>query len=169
MECRKFRITLISAENLLETQGSTSMKVFAEVSLNEDLKTTMKTGVDKEGKSNPTWDFRADYTIAESTVQKKGAYLVVNIFCKKSTLGSRFIGKVELCLKNLFDVRIVSETNVVSFPVAKTPNGRLNISYCFGEMILVPERPLKEKLVFFGLAMLGFGELVDEEDYIFAG
>lgn len=159
MECRKFKITIVSAENLPEGRSSGSMNVYAEFSLNGDPKTTLRTDADTKGKSNPTWNFTADYTIAESTIGSKGVDLIVNLYTERR-LGHRSIGEVEICVKSLYDKGLMSE-NVLSYHVAGTPNGRLNISYSFGDKILVPKLSMKEKLVTYGVmamaAGLGFG------------
>ncbi|CAI9764043.1 unnamed protein product [Fraxinus pennsylvanica] len=73
-------------------------------------KTTKKTPADMEGEKNPVWNFPIE------------------------TLEDRFI-EVNLPLKELFDNG--SSAQNMSYAIAGTPEGRLSISYRFGDRILV--------------------------------
>ncbi|KAI3464470.1 hypothetical protein Pfo_021133 [Paulownia fortunei] len=137
MECRKLEITLVSADNLPDVRSLGLMKVFAKVSLKGESKTSKKSPVDAQGETNPRWNFPVEYTISESTVQQPGVNLAIKLFCKR-TLGDRFIGEVNIPVKSLFDMGIKAE-KIMSYAVAGTPNGRLNILYSFGEKIWVPK------------------------------
>lgn len=135
MECRKLEITLVSAQNLPNVRNHGRMKVYAKVSLKGESKTAKKTPVDYEAGSNPRWNFVADYTVSESTVERPGVNVVVKLMCKR-TLGDRFIGKVKIPVKNLFDMGEKSR-KILSYEVAGTPEGRLNFLYSFSDRMLV--------------------------------
>lgn len=68
MEGRKFAITLVSAENLLNVRSVGKMKVFAAVSLNGKSETTKYSDVDLAGGTNPTWGFGVESTRYSSRV-----------------------------------------------------------------------------------------------------
>ncbi|CAI9764042.1 unnamed protein product [Fraxinus pennsylvanica] len=72
MECRKFEITIISADDLPDVRNFLQMKVFAKVSIQGQSKTTKKTPADMEGEKNPVWNFSTEYTIGEAAVQQEG-------------------------------------------------------------------------------------------------
>ncbi|KAL2467688.1 Uncharacterized protein Fot_51232 [Forsythia ovata] len=151
MECRKFEITLISADDLPDVRNFLIMKVYAKVSIKGESKTTKKTPVDIEGESNPKWNFSMEYTIGEAAVQQEGIDLSIKLYCKR-TLGDRFIGEVNLPLKKLFDNGISDEN--ISCTVAGTPRGILNISYRFGERIFVKKPSGWRKAIEFGFLIL---------------
>lgn len=137
MECRKFEITLVSADNLPDVRSFGRMKVYAEVSLNGESETKMKTTVDTVGETNPRWNFTHNYTINESSVRAQGLEVVVKLHCER-TLGDKRVGEVKIPVNNLFNsgIRAVSE---ISYRVAGTPDGVVNILYSFGEMFLAPK------------------------------
>lgn len=169
MECRKLELTVVSAQNLPDVRALGSMKVYAKVSLKESATLTSKrSAVDYQGETNPTWNFVVDFTISESSVLRPEVNVVVKLTCDR-TLGDRFVGEVRIPVKNLFDMGMESK-NVLSYSVAGTPYGRLNLSYRFSETTerMAMGRPSGWKtavglMVVVGGAMLllGGGEEVD--------
>ncbi|KAG6432643.1 hypothetical protein SASPL_104224 [Salvia splendens] len=135
MECRKLEITLVSAQNLPNVRNTGRMKVYAKLSLKGDSKTTRKSHVDYESETNPRWNFVSDYTVSEETVRQPGVSLVVRLMCKR-TLGDRLVGKVKIPVKSLFDMGRMSR-KILSYEVAGTPEGRLNLLYSFSETMIV--------------------------------
>ncbi|KAG8378309.1 hypothetical protein BUALT_Bualt08G0124000 [Buddleja alternifolia] len=132
MECRKLEITLVSANDLPDIRRLGLMKVYAKVHLmkGSESKTSKKTPVDREGDINPKWNFPVKYTLRESTVKQPGVYVVVKLYCER-TLGDKTIGEaVNIPVKSLFDKGLKAE-QIISYVVAGTPNGRLNILYSF--------------------------------------
>ena len=93
MECRKFELTLISANDLEDVRKLFKMKVYARVSIGSNTETEKRTPADKHGEINPAWNFMMRYTIGESAVQHYGAMLVIKLYCKRK-LGDRYIGEV---------------------------------------------------------------------------
>ncbi|KAL2497238.1 soybean protein regulated by cold-2 [Abeliophyllum distichum] len=137
MECRKLDINLVSAKNLPDVRNYGRMKVYAEVSINGISKTAIKTQDDKQNECNPSWNCSIVYTIGERAVQATNIDLVIKLFTKR-TFGDRYIGEVKLALKSLFENGVSAQN--VSHAVSGTTSGILNISYSFGEKIVV-ERP----------------------------
>ncbi|XP_022856817.1 uncharacterized protein LOC111377900 [Olea europaea var. sylvestris] len=135
MECRKFDITLVSANNLPNVRDFGRMKVYAEVSINGISKTAKKAEVDKKNECSPCWNCTIGYTIGERAVQQEtGVEIAIKLFCKR-TLGDRYIGEVKLPLKSLFENGPTAQN--ISYVVDGTASGTLVISYRFGEMIVV--------------------------------
>lgn len=135
MECRQLDITVVSAENLPDVRALGLMKVYVKVSLKGESKTTKKSPVDKGGETNPRWNFAVDYTVSESTFRRPGVNVVVKLLCKR-TLGDRFVGEVKIPVKSLFDMGLKSQ-RTLSYAVAGTPEGRLNLLYSFSERIFL--------------------------------
>ncbi|KAK6115554.1 hypothetical protein DH2020_007823 [Rehmannia glutinosa] len=134
MECRKLEITLVSANSLPDVRNLGRMKVYAKVSIKggETKTSKKKTPVDMEGETNPTWNFPIEFTISESAIQHPADIkIVIKLYCDR-TFGDKGVGKVIIPLKSLFDMGLKSD-RVLSYQVAGTPNGRLNISYNFGD------------------------------------
>ncbi|XP_028081078.1 uncharacterized protein LOC114282565 [Camellia sinensis] len=102
IECRKFKVTLISAFDLEDVRKIFRMKVYATVSFGDDDKTEKRTKADEYGETSPRWGSSMQYTIGESAVIHHGLILVIKLYCKRK-LGDRYIGEVHASIKNLFD------------------------------------------------------------------
>ncbi|KAL1543865.1 hypothetical protein AAHA92_20784 [Salvia divinorum] len=157
MECRKLGITVVSAHNLPDVRSLGQMKVYAKISLKGTSKAAVKTPVDIEGDTNPRWNFAVDYTVSESKVQGHGLNLVVKLMCKR-TLGDRLVGEVKIPVKDLFQMGLKSQS-VLSYPVAGTREGRLDLMYSFSERMLA-RRPWKTALDTVGFLVLVGGALL---------
>ncbi|KAI3460602.1 hypothetical protein Pfo_017265 [Paulownia fortunei] len=139
MECRKFEITLISANNLEDVRKICKMKVHARVSIGGGAEKEKRTPTDKHGEINPAWNFTMRYTISESMVQNYNTMLVVKLYCKRK-LGDRYIGEVHTSMKELFDC-------------AKASGGRgLRFSYRFGEKVMIDKLLLAESVASWSLS-----------------
>ena len=132
VECRNFRITLVSADNLPDIRNFGQMKVYAVVSLSGISETAMKTEADMEGETNPRWNTYIDYTVTESFLREGGLQVVVKLYCER-TLGDKLVGEVRIDVKSLFD-RGIRVDKAISYKVAGTGDGRLNILYSFGDV-----------------------------------
>ncbi|XP_047975154.1 protein SRC2-like [Salvia hispanica] len=137
---RNFQINLVAANNLENVRRFGEMKVYAKVSLNEETGTTKKTNVDTVGGLNPRWNFPVGYTISESafTGQQGAVQVVVKLYCDR-TLGDKCLGEVRIPIESVFDfwVRGVYE---MSYWVAGTRYGSLDISYSFGDVFYFMEQ-----------------------------
>ncbi|KAL2503540.1 soybean protein regulated by cold-2 [Abeliophyllum distichum] len=149
MECRKFEITLISANNLEDVRRIWKMKVHARVSIGSDPETEKRTPTDKHGETNPAWNFTLNYTISESMIQNYNTMLVIKLYCKRK-LGDRYIGEVHTPMKELFDCAYHTDgTAVMTFPVQKgcvNSQGALRISYRFGEKVMIDKLLLAQSV-----------------------
>lgn len=149
MECRKFEITLISANDLEDVRKIWNMEVYARVSIGCDLKTKKITPVDRHGLTNPAWNFTMKYTTGESSVQHHGLMLVIKLYCKRK-LGDRYIGEVHMSMKELYDYAYpCGGSALVSYPVQRgcvTSQGLLKFSYRFGERVSVDKLLLAESI-----------------------
>ncbi|KAL1533659.1 protein SRC2 [Salvia divinorum] len=152
MECRKFEIILVSANNLPNVRSFGQMKVYAEVSLNGEPNTSKRTTVDMAGETNPRWNFPLDYTFEEASLRNPGLEVVVKLYCER-TLGDRYIGEVNLSVKGLFDYGPRVE-NVLSYNVAGAGDGKLNILYSFGNMFMAPKPSVWKKALDVGLGVM---------------
>ncbi|KAL2538676.1 putative disease resistance protein RGA4 [Forsythia ovata] len=100
--CRKFFLTLISAENIPNVRKFFESKVYSKVSFGGDKKTERRTPVDKHNELNPAWNYTMKYTVAEPGVIHYSIQLVIKLYCKRK-LGDRYIGEVHTPIKELFD------------------------------------------------------------------
>ncbi|KAH6799933.1 hypothetical protein C2S52_000397 [Perilla frutescens var. hirtella] len=160
---RRFEITIVSAKNLPDIRRLGRIKAYAQVSLNGEYGTMHETSTDREGDTNPTWNFRFVYNIDESYLRRSGKDVVVKLFCER-TLGDKLLGQVIIPIESLFDKGLKSH-NALSYPVDGTAYGRLYIRYCFEEKeALAPPPPKPEPSrrseEMGGAAMFFFGGVV---------
>ncbi|KAJ9679560.1 hypothetical protein PVL29_021471 [Vitis rotundifolia] len=148
MECRKFQIALLSAQGLENVRKRFRMKVYAQLSIPGNPRIKRETPVDKEGETNPAWNFTTGFTIGNQAVEYQGVVFVIKLYCRR-TLGDRYIGEVSLSFKDLFDgAAPTSEgrsSGIVSYPVKKgaaDSQGVLNFSYSFGGIVMVKKPSL---------------------------
>ncbi|KAH6782705.1 hypothetical protein C2S51_007998 [Perilla frutescens var. frutescens] len=117
----KLRIKLISAKNLPDMRHLGKMKVYAEVSLNGTK--TIKTKVDKEQMTNPTWDFCHDYTVNI----KEASALTVKLYCDR-TRGDKCIGTVQIPIDSYFQMlKMENVARQTTYDVVGTPLGELKL------------------------------------------
>ncbi|XAR62612.1 hypothetical protein NMG60_11017439 [Bertholletia excelsa] len=136
MECRKFELTLISANDLEDVRKLFKMKVYAKVSIGGNPELEKRTPTDKHGELNPAWNFTVKYTVGESAVQHHGVMLVIKLYCKRK-LGDRYIGEIHTSMKELFEIaNACGGSALMNFPIKKgslNSQGVLHFSYRFGE------------------------------------
>ncbi|CAK9158325.1 unnamed protein product [Ilex paraguariensis] len=134
MECRKFDLKLISATNLRDVREKFRMKVYAVVTIAGKAKTERRTPVDKEGETNPTWNFTLQYMI--------GIEVVITLYCKR-TLGDRYIGEVRTSIKQLYEQHPNVNgggANILTRQVQSSSGisqGELKFSFGFGETVII--------------------------------
>ncbi|XP_027093706.1 protein SRC2-like [Coffea arabica] len=150
MDCRKFEITLLSANDLEDVRKFFKMKVYLRVSIGSSSEEAeRRTPADKHGEVNPAWNFTLKYTINESMVQHFNTMLVIKLYCKRK-LGDRYIGEVHTSMKDLFDYAYpVGGSAVVSYPVQKgsvSSQGVFRFSYRFGEKVFIDKPLIAESL-----------------------
>lgn len=104
------------------------MKVYAEASLDGGPPRKSKVD-DTDGETNPAWDYKADFTITDSTC-RTGGKLVVKLYCESCVRG-KCICEFEINLRSLFHRWLASENAATVPPVEETLDGRLNITYAF--------------------------------------
>ncbi|KAL3641777.1 hypothetical protein CASFOL_012592 [Castilleja foliolosa] len=154
MDCRKFEITVISANDLEDVRMIGKMKVHARVSIGGP-DNEKRTPSDKHGEVNPAWNFTIRYTISESMIENYNTMLVVKLYCKRK-LGDRYVGEVHTPMKELFDCsRASGGTAVLTFPVQKgcvNSQGGLRFSYKFGEKVMIDKLLLAESLAGWSLS-----------------
>ena len=142
MECREFQITLVSAQNLENVRQffKKRVRVYAKVSLGGNHRTEKTTPVDKEGQTNPVWNFSASYIIGKNAVKSQDVKLLIQFFCIRTSRDTN-IGEVSVSLKELFDrfstLPQGEGTARVSYPVKKgaaDSQGEVGFSFKFGDI-----------------------------------
>ncbi|KAG6390371.1 hypothetical protein SASPL_148105 [Salvia splendens] len=123
MEFRKFEIIIVSADNLPRSFGR--MRVYAEVSISGEPNTSKQTTVDLAGQTNPRWNFSLDYTFEEASLQKSELVVKVKLYCER-TLGDKV-------------------KNVLTYTVDGAGEGKVNITYCFGNTFMAPKPSVWKK------------------------
>ncbi|KAL2538709.1 protein SRC2-like [Forsythia ovata] len=157
--CRKFFLTLISAENLPNVRKFFESKVYAKVSFGGDKKTERRTPVDKHNELNPAWNYTMKYTIAEPGVIHYGIQLVIKLYCKRK-LGDRYIGEIHTPIKELFD-RAYSQggSAMLDLPIMQgsasaETGGMLKFSYRFSQPQWKEKPRFLKKLLLHGATFL---------------
>ncbi|RVW41903.1 Protein SRC2 [Vitis vinifera] len=143
MECRKFLITLRSAQDLVDVRERFRMKVYAQISFAGDSRTKRKNPSGQKRKTDPAWNFTTGFTIGNEAIEYQGVMLVIKLYCSR-TLGDRYVGEVRVSFKDLFDGAAPTSQGrrcgIVSYPVmrgAADSQGLLNFSYSFGGIVMV--------------------------------
>ena len=147
MECRRFQVTLVSAQNLENVRKifRNDVRIQAKVSLGGNTRTEKRTPEDKEGQTNPVWNFTATYTIGKDEVKSQDIKLLIQLYCARTARDTN-IGEVSVSLKELFDrfstLPQGEGTAKVSYPVKKggaDSQGEVSFSYKFGDIfVFVP-------------------------------
>ncbi|CAI9112168.1 OLC1v1012561C1 [Oldenlandia corymbosa var. corymbosa] len=149
MDCRKFKITLLSANDLEDVRKLFKMKVYARVSIGSNPETEKRTPPDKHGEVNPAWNFTLNYTINETMLHDYNNTLVIKLYCKRK-LGDRYVGEVHASMKDLFDYsKQIGGSAVVTHPVLKgsvPSQGVLRFSYKFGEKVSIDKQLLIDNI-----------------------
>lgn len=142
MEQRTLEINVISAKDLKNVNLFSKMDVYAVVSISGDSQLPeqkTRTPVDRDGGTNPTWNFPAKFTIHVGPVQLNRLNLVFKLRCDRA-LGDKDIGEVNVPIKELLDSMGDGKSmQFVSYQVRKPsgkPKGELNFSYKFGDKVV---------------------------------
>lgn len=136
MEYRTLEITLIAAKGLKNVNLFSKIDVYAVVYIGGgDPRAKQKTPVDKEGNTNPNWNFPMKFTVDETAVQQNRLTLVVNLRAERA-LGDKDVGEVRVPIKELMGEH--KSVQFVRYQVRKPsgrPKGELNFSYKFSEKV----------------------------------
>ncbi|XP_047307161.1 protein SRC2-like [Impatiens glandulifera] len=147
MDCRKFDITLIAANDLEVVRKVFKMKVHARISIGSNPETEKWTPPDKHGEANPAWNYTVKYTIGEAMVRHYGTMLVIKLYCRRK-LGDKYVGEIHAQMKDLFEhAQMYGGSASVCYPVQKgsvNSKGELRFSYRFGECVSVDTMLLAE-------------------------
>ncbi|KAL8209905.1 hypothetical protein R6Q57_006637 [Mikania cordata] len=137
MADRSLELTIISAKGLNKVNLVGKMDVYAVVyingAVNQDQK--QKTPVDKDGGSNPTWNYPMKFQINESDALQNRSTLVVKIKTE-GMFGDKDLGEVHVPIKELLEGASTGgkPLQFVSYQVRKPsgkPKGELSFSYKF--------------------------------------
>ncbi|KAG6435966.1 hypothetical protein SASPL_100847 [Salvia splendens] len=115
MGSRRFELTIVGAENIPDIRRLGRMKVFAVVSVNGYTGTTK---TDRDGETNPTWDFPFVFNVSQAHLQWGPEMdAVVDLYCETTLGGDKIVGRALIPVKTLFYRGIRSEGSL-GFPVA---------------------------------------------------
>ncbi|KAA0049487.1 protein SRC2 [Cucumis melo var. makuwa] len=144
---RSMEIKIVSARDLYNVNLLMKMDVYVVVKLlvtdasgKSKPKSAQKfmTPVDKEGGSNPIWNFSVKFSVDEAAVRANCLTLVFKLRCQRN-LGDRDIGEVYVPVKELLDSASEGKGDSMqhlSYQVRKpsgNPQGVLNFAFRFGE------------------------------------
>ncbi|KAL2339045.1 hypothetical protein Fmac_013491 [Flemingia macrophylla] len=139
MEYRTLELNLGSAKDLKDANLFSKMDVYAVVSLSGDQK--IKTPVDRNGGTNPTWNFPLKFTFQESLARQNRLTLQIKLRCERTLAADKDVGEVHVPLRELLDQPGDGKSfQHVSYQVRKPsgkPKGALNFSY----KIAAPVKP----------------------------
>ncbi|CAI9272175.1 unnamed protein product [Lactuca saligna] len=136
MNYRTLDLTLISAKGIKKPSLTGKPDVYAVAYISGTTTITkqkLKTHVDKDGGSNPTWNFPMKFTVDEAAGLQNRLTLVVEIKAV-GTFSDKNLGEVRVPVKELLQGS--STQQLVSYQVRKhsgKPNGFLSFSYKLGE------------------------------------
>ncbi|XP_042518134.1 protein SRC2-like [Macadamia integrifolia] len=142
MEFLPLELTVISAKDIKDVNLFGKMDVYVVVTLAGDSRTKQRTPIDKDGGTNPNWNFQMTFNIDEAAALRNGVVLVFQLRCDRSIGGDKDIGEVHVPVKELLDNAGEGKTaQSISYQVRTSsgkPKGQLNFSYKFGEKITPP-------------------------------
>ncbi|XP_043708417.1 protein SRC2-like [Telopea speciosissima] len=144
MEYRPLEITVIAAKDIKDVNIFGKMDVYLVANLSGDNLTKQKTPIDKDGGTNPKWNFQMKFNIDEDAALKGGLVLIFQLRCDRSIGSDKDIGVVHVPVKELLDNANAGDeksAQFVSYQVRTSsgkPKGQLNFSYKFGDKITVP-------------------------------
>lgn len=142
MEQRTLDINVVSAKGLKDVNLIGKMDVYAVVSISggSHPKQKIKTNVDKDSGSNPTWNYPMKFTVDEIAAQQNRLSLIFDFRCERS-FGDKDIGQVVVPVKELLDSKCDENSmKFVTYQVRTSsgkPKGELNFSYKFGDKAVV--------------------------------
>ncbi|CAI9762622.1 unnamed protein product [Fraxinus pennsylvanica] len=126
------------------------MAVYAVVSISggdKMSKQTTKTPVDRDGDTNPTWNFPMKFKLDEAALRQNLLTLDFKLVCERA-LGNKDIGEVHVPIKQLLDSPTTgavgnygTQQRLVSYQVRKPsgqPKGQITFSYKFVDKVAPP-------------------------------
>ncbi|KAK6938451.1 C2 domain [Dillenia turbinata] len=147
MDHRKFEMKVISACEVVNVRSTFDMKVYAVIQVAGKPATKRQTAVDREGGTNPKWNFSLTYWMLESQIRNNdGAKLEIYLYCERS-LGDRLIGSASIPFNRIFnDANGKDATDIYWITKESVKMGKVTFWYKFGdvEKIVfreVPRRP----------------------------
>ncbi|XP_051152764.1 protein SRC2-like [Andrographis paniculata] len=130
-------ITLRCATGLKKVNLVSKMEVYALVSIstgdNNSVNTSVKTPPDRDGGSNPTWDFPIKFAVDEAALRQDRLTLDFKLVCERA-LGDKNVGEVHVSVKELLESGGNGGRRFVTYQVTKPsgrPKGHLTFSYKF--------------------------------------
>ncbi|XP_041009368.1 protein SRC2-like [Juglans microcarpa x Juglans regia] len=151
MEYSTLELNVISARDIKDVKYLFSkMGVYVVVSLSGNKQKT-KTNVDRDGGTNPSWNFPMKFIIDDSVAPKYLPTLEFKLRCSRTLGGDKDIGEVYVPIIELLNSTGDSKSNIhyVSYQVTRPsgkPKGVLNFSYKFSGKVAAGE-PLKSKVM----------------------
>ncbi|XP_014507381.1 protein SRC2 [Vigna radiata var. radiata] len=140
MEHRTLELSLGSAKDLKNVNLFSRMDVYAVVSLSGVQK--IKTPVDRNGGTNPTWKVTEKFTIDESLARQNRLTIEIKLRCERSLSADKEIGQVLVPIRELLDQPGDGKAfQHVSYQVRKPsgkPKGSFSFSYRFSEKFTAP-------------------------------
>ncbi|XP_018826023.2 protein SRC2-like [Juglans regia] len=149
MEYSTLELNVISARDIKDVKYLFSkMDVYVVVSLSGS-KQKIKTNVDRDGDTSPSWNFPMKFIIDDSAASRNLLTLEFKLRRGRSLGGDKDIGEVYVPIIELLNSTGDSKSNIqfVSYQVTRPsgkPKGVLNFSYKFSGKVAAGE-PLKPK------------------------
>ncbi|CAH9102026.1 unnamed protein product [Cuscuta europaea] len=141
MDFRTLELKIMSAKDLKKVTFFSRMNVYVVVSVSGgDAKSnqTLRTPADREGGSNPAWNFPIKFTIDDAAARQNRLMLVFKIRCERA-LGDKDVGEVVVPIKELLDSPAgVNTKQFVSYQVRRPSGkqrGEITFSYQFSDKI----------------------------------
>ncbi|VFQ79254.1 unnamed protein product [Cuscuta campestris] len=149
MEFRTLELRIMSAKDLKKVTLFSRMKAYAAVSIFDrgvHPIQTFRTSVDRDGGSNPAWNFPVKFTVDEAAARQDRLRLVFQIRCE-GVIGDKNVGEVSVSVLELLDSPAsAAGKQVVSYQVIRPSGkvkGQLTFSYQFGEKVSRATTPHK--------------------------
>jgi hypothetical protein len=137
MEQKTLHLNLTSAKDLKNVNLFAKTEAYAVVSISGDPlhNQKAKTPVDREGGTNPAWNFSVELTFNESLARQNRLTLEIKLRCLKNLAVDKDIGSVQIPLGELLNqIGDGKSFQHVSYQVKKPsgrPKGAFNFSYKF--------------------------------------
>jgi hypothetical protein len=137
MEHKTLHLNLTSAKDLKNANLFAKTEAYAVVSISGDPlhNQKAKTPVDREGGTNPAWNFSVELTFNESLARQNRLTLEIKLRCLKNLAVDKDIGSVQIPLGKLLNqIGDGKSFQHVSYQVKKPsgrPKGACNFSYKF--------------------------------------
>ncbi|KAH7858661.1 hypothetical protein Vadar_026413 [Vaccinium darrowii] len=112
MECQTLDINVISAKDLKRVNLISKTCAYAIVSISGDPSGSQeqRTGVDRRGNANPTWNFPVKFNVSESAALSNRFAVTFRIRCERS-LGDKDIGELHVPLSEF--IRSVEDGKLI--------------------------------------------------------